>query len=188
MDERQHLKRDKLGVRVVCVSDTHGRHADIKVPNGDILIHAGDFTHFGKKKDIIAFNEWLGTLPHKHKIVVNGNHEKNAEWKKDSAKLLSNCSFFLKDSMVTLEVSILQTQAKQQESTDKGNDKNTPNEDPNEDTILPASSTNTIKVKAVSVGIYGTDFFWPCPSSNPYYDLIPKEGVDILVAHGPAKG
>jgi len=75
-------------------------------------IHAGDFTHFGKKKDVIAVNEWLGTLPHKHKIVVNGNHEKNAEWKKDTAKLLSNCSFFLKDSMVTVKVDILQTEAK----------------------------------------------------------------------------
>jgi len=91
MEEQQPITRDKLGVRVVCVSDTHGRHADIKVPDGDILIHAGDFTHFGKKKDVIAVNEWLGTLPHKHKIVVNGNHEKNAEWKKDTAKLLSNC-------------------------------------------------------------------------------------------------
>jgi len=38
MEEQQPITRDKLGVRVVCVSDTHGRHADIKVPDGDILV------------------------------------------------------------------------------------------------------------------------------------------------------
>mmetsp|Transcript_23158 Transcript_23158/g.38971 ORF Transcript_23158/g.38971 Transcript_23158/m.38971 type:complete len:206 (-) Transcript_23158:98-715(-) len=162
MEEQQPITRDKLGVRVVCVSDTHGRHADIKVPDGDILIHAGDFTHFGKKKDVIAVNEWLGTLPHKHKIVVNGNHEKNAEWKKDTAKLLSNCSFFLKDSMVTVKVDILQTEAKDdlssinllkegQHSSDKeGSDKNNLGEN------TTSASTNKMKTKVVYVGIYGS--------------------------------
>jgi len=34
-------------VRIVCLSDTHGRHARLSVPDGDILIHAGDFMAFG---------------------------------------------------------------------------------------------------------------------------------------------
>jgi uncharacterized protein YijF (DUF1287 family) len=28
-------------VRVVMISDTHGKHRDLDVPHGDILIHAG---------------------------------------------------------------------------------------------------------------------------------------------------
>lgn len=33
-------------IRVVCISDTHGHH-DVSVPDGEILIHAGDFTKVG---------------------------------------------------------------------------------------------------------------------------------------------
>ena len=39
-------------------------------------------------QEIKSFNEWLGTLPHKHKVVVAGNHDLlfdhtfyNASWK-----------------------------------------------------------------------------------------------------------
>mmetsp|Transcript_27167 Transcript_27167/g.47410 ORF Transcript_27167/g.47410 Transcript_27167/m.47410 type:complete len:121 (+) Transcript_27167:41-403(+) len=61
-----------FGLKVVCVSDTHGRHRKVNVPAGDVLIHAGDWTHFGKLRDVTDFNEWLGEQPHKHKIVING--------------------------------------------------------------------------------------------------------------------
>ena len=31
-------------MRIVLISDTHGLHRQLDVPNGDMLIHAGDFT------------------------------------------------------------------------------------------------------------------------------------------------
>ena len=62
-------------MRIVCISDTHERHEEIAVPPGDILIHAGDMTWQGERKPIEDFNAWLGTLPHRHKIVVAGNHD-----------------------------------------------------------------------------------------------------------------
>ncbi|KAL1498751.1 hypothetical protein AB1Y20_014061 [Prymnesium parvum] len=62
-------------VRVVCVSDTHGKIERERVPDGDVLIHAGDFTQLGSRAEVAAFNEWLGSLPHKHKVVVPGNHD-----------------------------------------------------------------------------------------------------------------
>ena len=78
-------------MRIVCISDTHGKHADLDdVPDGDVLIHAGDYTTFGKEVHARAFNEWLGTLPHPHKLVVNGNHEANAPWLLYAAEILSN--------------------------------------------------------------------------------------------------
>uniref|UniRef100_A0A1I8B101 Metallophos domain-containing protein n=1 Tax=Meloidogyne hapla TaxID=6305 RepID=A0A1I8B101_MELHA len=51
-------------VRFVCISDTHEKMDEILdlIPDGDVLIHAGDFTEAGK-------------LPHKVKIVIAGNHE-----------------------------------------------------------------------------------------------------------------
>lgn len=64
-------------VRFVCISDTHGLQRDLscKIPDGDVLIHAGDFTNTGELQQIKAFSEWMGSLPHKHKIVIAGNHD-----------------------------------------------------------------------------------------------------------------
>jgi Icc-related predicted phosphoesterase len=63
-------------MRIVLISDTHGLHRQLEVPSGDLLIHAGDFTFYSKPPSIISdFNNWLGSLPHRHKVVVPGNHE-----------------------------------------------------------------------------------------------------------------
>eukprot|EP01064_Diplonema_japonicum_P020110 TRINITY_DN2915_c0_g1_i1.p1 TRINITY_DN2915_c0_g1~~TRINITY_DN2915_c0_g1_i1.p1 ORF type:complete len:285 (+),score=32.37 TRINITY_DN2915_c0_g1_i1:86-940(+) len=68
-------------LRVVCVSDTHTKTDDMQlvynvpIPDGDILIHAGDFSNTGELKDIVDFNKWLNAQPHKHKIVIAGNHD-----------------------------------------------------------------------------------------------------------------
>jgi hypothetical protein len=32
-------------IRVVVVSDTHGNHRMINIPNGDLFLHCGDFTN-----------------------------------------------------------------------------------------------------------------------------------------------
>ena len=61
---------------IVCISDTHGLHRKVDVPGGDLLIHAGDFTYLSKsRREILDFNDWLGELPHRYKIVIPGNHE-----------------------------------------------------------------------------------------------------------------
>jgi len=63
-------------MRIVLISDTHGLHRQLEVPPGDLLIHAGDFTLNSKPPSIVSdFNAWLGSLPHRHKVVVPGNHE-----------------------------------------------------------------------------------------------------------------
>ena len=63
-------------MRIVLISDTHGLHRQLEVPPGDMLIHAGDFTLNSKPPSIVSdFNAWLGSLPHRHKIVTCGNHE-----------------------------------------------------------------------------------------------------------------
>jgi Icc-related predicted phosphoesterase len=63
-------------MRIVLISDTHGLHRQLDVPGGDMLIHAGDFTVNSKPPSIVSdFNAWLGSLPHRHKVVVPGNHE-----------------------------------------------------------------------------------------------------------------
>lgn len=65
-------------LKLVLLSDTHGKHRSLHVPGGDVLIHAGDFTMFSRSKSsVLDFNSWLHDLPHEWKIVVPGNHEFN---------------------------------------------------------------------------------------------------------------
>lgn len=49
-------------VRIVCMSDTHSLTPYIKfdIPDGDIFIHAGDFTKCGRQEEVIDFNNWIG--------------------------------------------------------------------------------------------------------------------------------
>jgi predicted phosphohydrolase len=60
---------------LVCVGDTHGYHGETAVPDGDILVHAGDLTRYGDLADVEEFDRWLGSLPHPHKLVIAGNHD-----------------------------------------------------------------------------------------------------------------
>lgn len=62
-------------IRIICLSDTHGFHKKVKVPDGDILIHAGDISIKGEIIEVKNFINWFGNQPHKHKIFINGNHE-----------------------------------------------------------------------------------------------------------------
>lgn len=61
-------------IEVVCISDTH--NARPSVPDGDILIHAGDLTSSGKAHEIRTNIEWISSLPHPIKIIIGGNHDK----------------------------------------------------------------------------------------------------------------
>lgn len=62
-------------LRIVCLSDTHNLHDSLDVPPGDVLIHAGDFTGRGRPEEIERFGAFLAGLPHRHKIVIAGNHD-----------------------------------------------------------------------------------------------------------------
>jgi predicted phosphodiesterase len=63
-------------MRLVVISDTHELHRELVVPPGDLLIHAGDFTFYSKRPWMYRnFDLWLGELPHRHKIIIPGNHE-----------------------------------------------------------------------------------------------------------------
>lgn len=85
-------------MKIVCISDTHEYHDKVLVPDGDVLIHAGDITFAGKRDIIASFNDWLGGLPHAHKLVIAGNHDFNME---QNAALLTNATY-LQDTEVLI--------------------------------------------------------------------------------------
>lgn len=65
-----------LGIRVVCISDTHNsHHSQPTLPAGDILIHSGDLTHSGSLNELCDALDWLSSHPHPVKIFIAGNHD-----------------------------------------------------------------------------------------------------------------
>ncbi|KAK3294924.1 Metallo-dependent phosphatase-like protein [Chaetomium fimeti] len=60
-------------VSVVCVSDTHNTQPPL--PDGDVLIHAGDLTQSGLLLELQAAVKWLRAQSHPVKVVVAGNHD-----------------------------------------------------------------------------------------------------------------
>lgn len=90
--------------RIVCLSDTHNYHEEIIVPDGDVLIHAGDATMRGTIREIAAFNRWFAALPHRYKIFVAGNHDWLFETDNALARrLLDEPIVYLQDSATVID-------------------------------------------------------------------------------------
>ena len=67
-------------VRFVVISDTHSceltdKDKPVSVPQGDVLLHCGDFTRVGAPNEIKAFCTWFANQPHERKILIAGNHD-----------------------------------------------------------------------------------------------------------------
>eukprot|EP01012_Entosiphon_sulcatum_P003705 TRINITY_DN11286_c0_g1_i1.p1 TRINITY_DN11286_c0_g1~~TRINITY_DN11286_c0_g1_i1.p1 ORF type:complete len:283 (+),score=22.61 TRINITY_DN11286_c0_g1_i1:528-1376(+) len=104
--------------RFVLISDTHGKHESLTIPEGDVLIHAGDFTDHGQVSQLESFFTWLASVPCKHKIVIAGNHDVTLDsdfyeqkWKRfhktkqsteAACDAVRNC-IYLRDSLVEVE-------------------------------------------------------------------------------------
>ena len=62
-------------MRIICIADTHNAHERLVIPHGDILIHAGDITEGGTRRELVSFINWFEKQPHKHKVFIAGNHD-----------------------------------------------------------------------------------------------------------------
>lgn len=100
--------KHKQPIRLVCLSDTHDLIVP-DVPDGDLLVHCGDLTNAGTADDIQQQIDWLDSLPHRHKVVIAGNHDswfdvrsRTAKDKKEGRRVDFRGLHFLQDSSVTL--------------------------------------------------------------------------------------
>ena len=59
----------------VFLSDTHCKHNEIPVPEADCFVFCGDMSYRGDLSEVRDFSPFLQKLPHKHKIVIAGNHD-----------------------------------------------------------------------------------------------------------------
>jgi hypothetical protein len=85
---------------LVIMGDTHELHQEVEVPGGDLLIFTGDLSMFSKNMSAIEdFNDWLGELPHRWKLVIPGNHEFFLEAAPHNRSMLSNATVLIDEEI-----------------------------------------------------------------------------------------
>ncbi|CAE8698018.1 unnamed protein product [Polarella glacialis] len=164
--EQSETKRISSSTRLVCISDTHGCHRDLKLPPGDVLIHAGDLTQYNEAEHLCDatafFQELLDAGTYQQVIAIAGNHDNSlhqSEPGQAKQNLMASCTY-LEDSMTYL---------------------------------APACSETKIRVYGSpwtpEHSLWGTGFSLPPRSTalREKWANIPTD-VDVLIVHGPPLG
>ncbi len=106
-DKNKNSKEKKSStLTIVFVSDTHGKHYEVDVPDADLFIFCGDMCPRGELSDVQNFADFVKALPHKYKIVIAGNHDRPFEDERAfQAKemITSSGAIYLNDSGVEIE-------------------------------------------------------------------------------------
>jgi len=142
-------------MKIALFSDSHGAHDQVHIPEADILIFAGDMTNCRATRDDSDFNRFLGTLPHRHKIVIAGNHDHRLARDRQQAKALFTEAVYLQDEAVQV-CGVTVYGAPWQ----------------------PIFNDLACDAFALPRGM----------ALRQKWDMIPTEGVDILVTHTPPAG
>jgi len=94
-------------MKIVAISDTHNKLSKINLPDGDVLVIAGDITNMGTPVELIQFNHVVGLIKNKYKygvLCISGNHDLLFEKDYNYAKsLIPNVDHYLQDSMVEID-------------------------------------------------------------------------------------
>ena len=74
-------------MRIVAISDTHNRHKHLtskgigdSLPEGDLLIHAGDLTGQGLKGEVESVLKWFTEVADRYTygvVFIAGNHDRS---------------------------------------------------------------------------------------------------------------
>lgn len=104
-------------VRLVCFSDTHGKHREVVLPPGDILLHGGDFSKSGEVGSIQDMNSYFKESGFSEIILIAGNHDMTLQpdwysdnWERfhrkpfdvdEAQKALKNCIYLQDSTYVT---------------------------------------------------------------------------------------
>jgi Icc-related predicted phosphoesterase len=93
----------KLDIRLVCMSDLHHITHDFPVPDGDVLIIAGDVCGYGTRKELEIFDDFLSRQGHAYKLLIAGNHDwPYARLPLEEAKGLVKNAVYLQDTGVEI--------------------------------------------------------------------------------------
>lgn len=76
-------------MKITHISDTHNKHNQLNglLPGGDLLIHSGDISSLGRKREVESFIKWFNRIEgYSNKIFIAGNHDMSF----DSEKLMQD--------------------------------------------------------------------------------------------------
>lgn len=166
-------------INIAALSDTHNQHNKIKdIGQGDLIIHAGDFSSRGHKWESENFIKWYSKVPYTAKILICGNHEVEIERTYDY-RFKQMCKeagiILLEDSTVELQFIPGIVYVNQN---------------------IPDIPIVRIHGSPVTPWFYGQNWGWNRARNNneaalynaqlikPHWDMIP-DNTDILVTHGP---
>jgi len=94
-------------LKIIAISDVHEQWYNIKIPECDILISAGDYSYKGKPEVVMNFHRWLNEQEAGHIISVNGNHElfveKNFQLCKEIAQKECPGVHFMDEGLIEIE-------------------------------------------------------------------------------------
>lgn len=160
----ENKRRRIIPLKLVMISDTHTMHDQITVPDGDVVICAGDISYRGTEEEVVPFLQWFDALPHKHKILIAGNHDWGFETKpRVFQHLVEGTSItYLNDSGVVIDGQLFWGSPVQPEFCGWAFNR----ERTKEDAAHPHSQYNFI---------------------GEHWDLIP-DNTDVLITHGPPAG
>lgn len=94
-------------MRIVCLSDTHNAINDVTIPDGDVLVHAGDLTSMGTvqeiKRELARLEEKVSRF--REVYIIAGNHDWLFQSNPTLAReIVTEFGFtYLQDSGVTLD-------------------------------------------------------------------------------------
>ncbi|KAJ5567081.1 hypothetical protein N7535_006387 [Penicillium sp. DV-2018c] len=148
-------------VAVVCISDTH--NAQIGVPDGDVLIHAGDLTQSGSFQELQNALDWLRALPHPHKIVVAGDHELLLDSAQDdgSSRAASERAQLNWGDIIYLE---------------------------NDETTIYCPNGRQLRVYGSPYSTQHGNWAFQYPRNRDVWAGSVPDGIDVLVTHSPPLG
>lgn len=94
-------------MKLFIISDTHGDHDKVQVPDCDTLIHCGDWSRNKDISCVVDFLRWMERQKPKNKIFIAGNHDLLAEQEPKLFKILlaefCPSAIYLQDSGVTID-------------------------------------------------------------------------------------
>ncbi|PSB01111.1 metallophosphatase domain-containing protein [Merismopedia glauca] len=86
-------------MRIVVISDTHGKHEELGNLYGDVLIHCGDMCKaFGQElQNILDLDNWFSRQKFHRILCVGGNHDFLLEDTKNQEKINFQNAIYLQD-------------------------------------------------------------------------------------------
>lgn len=145
-------------ITIVCISDTH--NTQISVPDGDILIHAGDLTQSGSLQELQDALAWLRALPHPTKIVIAGNHEilLDSAWDDSSGQATAERARLDWGDIIYLE---------------------------NEEVTISCPNGRQLRVYGSPYSTRHGNWAFQYPRNQDVWTNSVPDGIDVLITHGP---